>query len=269
MPSVIETVSRLGKAAFLSKLDLLKGFHQVPMSLESRKYTAFSCRHGKYHYKRMPFGLRNAPATFQLLMQEVLRGLEHFSSPYIDDIIIFSVVWDDHLVHINSVLERLSLHGLSVKSCKCCWGYKSFEFLGFIVGEGHLSIPQPRVEQFRLYVKPKTVSQLRSFLGLANFYSKFVPRFADLSKVLTPHTSKNSPKNVVWNDVMCCAFDTIINAIVNYVELMVPADGDSLCIFVDASTAGVGGVLCVYRSNEWKPVSFQAAVAPGISLFRN
>ncbi len=105
MPSVIETVSRLGKATFLSKLDLLKGFHQVPMSLESRKYTAFSCRHGKYHYKRMPFGLRNAPATFQLLMQEVLRGLEHFSSPYIDDIIIFSVVWDDHLVHINSVLE--------------------------------------------------------------------------------------------------------------------------------------------------------------------
>ncbi len=256
MPSVIETVSRLGKATFLSKLDLLKGFHQVPMSLESRKYTAFSCRHGKYHYKRMPFGLRNAPATFQLLMQEVLRGLEHFSSPYIDDIIIFSVVWDDHLVHINSVLERLSLHGLSVKSCKCCWGYKSFEFLGFIVGEGHLSIPQARVEQFRLYVKPKTVSQLRSFLGLANFYSKFVPRFADLSKVLTPHTSKNSPKNVVWNDVMCCAFDSIINAIVNYVELMVPADGDSLCIFVDASTAGVGGVLCVYRSNEWKPVSF-------------
>ncbi len=148
------------------------------------------------------------------------------------------------------------MHGLSVKSCKCCWGYKSFEFLGFIVGEGQLSIPQARVEQFRLYVKPKTVSQLRSFLGLANFYSKFVPRFADLSKVLTPHTSKNSPKNVVWNDVMCCAFDSIINAIVNYVELMVPADGDSLCIFVDASTAGVGGVLCVYRSNEWKPVSF-------------
>ncbi len=113
MPTVDSIVSRLGSAKFLSKLDLLKGFHQVPLDDNSKKYTAFSCKYGKYQYKRMPFGLRNAPATFQLLMQRVLRGLEEFALPYIDDIIIFSVSFPNHLGHITAVLSRLQQHGLT------------------------------------------------------------------------------------------------------------------------------------------------------------
>ncbi len=165
-------------------------------------------------------------------MQEVLRGLENCSSPYIDDVIIFSVSWSDHLSHIDLVIQRLVLHGLTVKSCKCQWGFSSFEFLGFIVGEGRMSIPQARVEQFRQFPRPITIQHLRSFLGLANFYAKFIPRYADLSRALTPHTSKTAPKIVMWSNVMYNAFCSIISCICNFVALMVPADGESLCVFL-------------------------------------
>ncbi len=256
MPTTNEILSRLGNAKFLSKLDLLKGFHQVQLNLLSVNTLHFLCRHGKYQYKRMPFGLKNAPTTFQLLMQVVLRGLERFASPYIDDVVIFSVTWEDRLQHIDTVLSRLSEHDLTVKSSKCSWSCTLFEFLGYVVGEGHLSIPLAQVRQLQSYVRPHTVSQLRSFLGLPNFYSKFVPRFADISKVLTEHTRKNSPKIIVWNSSMLHAFDVIMNSIVHYVCLMVPAYGDCFSVFCDASTSGVGGVLCVYRSNTWAPVAF-------------
>ncbi len=100
MPSTEEISARLGAAHCFSKLDLAKGFHQIPMAKESRKYTAFACKFGKFEYLKMPFGLKNAPATFQLLMQRCLAGLEAFSSPYIDDIIVYSSDWSCHMFHI-------------------------------------------------------------------------------------------------------------------------------------------------------------------------
>ena len=103
MPTVDYIIASLGDAQFFSKLDLLKGFHQVPIVPESRPYTTFSCN-SKYQYKMMSFGLRNAPATFQLLMQCVLRGLESFALPYIDDVVILSKSLSDHMSHIDHVL---------------------------------------------------------------------------------------------------------------------------------------------------------------------
>ncbi len=126
----------------------------------------------------MPFGLRNAPATFQLLMQSCLSNLQSFSEPYIDDIVIFSTSWSDHLSHISQVLSRLSDHGLTVKLKKCLWGCTQFEFLGYVIGEGKLSIPPARLHQFQHYVKPKTRKPLKSFLGLCNYYRKFIPSFS-------------------------------------------------------------------------------------------
>ncbi len=133
MPICEEVIARLGPAKFLTKLDLAKGFHQIPMAPESRHLTAFSCKFGKYEYLRMPFGLKNAPATFQLVMQKCLIDLESFSSPYIDDIIVFSITWAEHLKHIAAVLERLKVNGFTIKLNKCLWGCSAFEFLGYEV----------------------------------------------------------------------------------------------------------------------------------------
>ncbi len=145
MPSIDDILSQLGDSAILSKLDLLKGFHQVPMEESSKELTAFTCLQGKFQYRVMPFSLTNAPSTFQQLMQSVLHGLESHSLPYIDDVIIFSISFADHLKHVSSVLSRLASAGLTVKKSKCLWCFKSFEFLGFQVGNGRLSIPQARV----------------------------------------------------------------------------------------------------------------------------
>lgn len=167
MPTIDSIVSQLGSATFLSKIDLLKGFHQVPMDEHSKELTAFSCLQGKFQYRRMPFGLRNAPATFQLLMQRVLSGLDSFALSYIDDVIIFSITFNDHITHISQVLTRLNSFGLTVKKSKCSWCFKSFEFLGFVVGNGKLTIPEARVQ----HLKDALCSHGRNFsISDAPFY---------------------------------------------------------------------------------------------------
>ncbi len=159
-PSTEEVVSSLGQANCLSKMDLAKGFHKVPVATDSKDKTTFSCKFGKFRYLRMPFGLHNAPSTFQIMMQRCLKDLELFSSPYIDDVVVFSNSWPDHLHHLFQVMSRLNKYGLMVKISKRLWGCKSFELLGYIVGEGQLSIPKARIHSFLSYVRPHTKKQL-------------------------------------------------------------------------------------------------------------
>ncbi len=244
MPSIDDILSQLGKATFLSKLDLLKGFHQVPMSESSKELTAFTCLQGKFQYRVMPFGLTNAPSTFQLLMQTVLRGLETCSLPYIDDIIIFSSSFDNHLSHLTSVLSRLSHAGLTVKQSKCCWCFKSFDFLGFHVGNGQLSIPEARVSHISSYIIPSTKSDLKSFLGLITFYSRFVPNLAHHTSVLNSHLRRTSPDTILCDDDYIDSFKFIISSIVTHSSLTIPNNNDAWCVFSDASYQGIGGSLC-------------------------
>jgi len=256
MPSTEEVIARLGSAVLLSKVDLAKGFHQIPMAEDAKKFTAFSCKYGKFQYVRMPFGLRNAPATFQLLMQQVLSDLNEFCEPYIDDVVIYSGCWKDHLSHIDQVLTRLKAHGLTIKPAKCLWGATKFEFLGYIVGEGKQSIPPVRVEQFRNFVRPKTKRQLRSFLGLCGYFRKFLPVFSDMSAHLTHSLTITSPNIIEWSTTMTESFHSIIQSICDFVVLTIPTVSDVFVVSCDASSIGVGGVLCVSRDDKELPVSF-------------
>ena len=111
-------------------------FYQIPIREEDRDKTAFCSPHGKYRFTRMPFGLRNAPATFQRAMHNVLAGQDDYSDTYIDDILIFSRTWNEHVIHIQAVLEALRANGLTAKLKKCKWGAKTLEYLGHTVGKG-------------------------------------------------------------------------------------------------------------------------------------
>ncbi len=258
MPSIDSILAQIGNCKFLSKLDLLKGFHQVPLEDSTKHLTAFSCMQGKFQYRVMLFGLRNAPATFQLLMQQVLRGLESYSLAYIDDVIIFSATFDDHITHIFSVLGRLSAANLSVKQSKCCWLYSSFEFLGFVVGDGKLSISEAKVQHIKNYLPPKTKTDLRAFLGLVTFYSRFIPSFANHTSVLSSHLRRDSP-DILHYDTdsdFYHSFQCIISEIVHHSSLFLPSITDVWCVYTDASTKGIGGCLCIYREDNWVPVSF-------------
>ena len=164
MPTPESIIAKLGSAKYLSKMDLCKGFHQVPMDPDSQDFTAFSCKWGKFAYQCVPFGLRNAPATFQVLMQRVFADYTEFVEPYIDDVVVFSSNWVEHLEHLSLVLQRLADHSLTVKPSKCKFGSTKFEFLGLVVGHGSLSIPESRVKQFKEYRRPITKKQMRYHL---------------------------------------------------------------------------------------------------------
>ena len=120
----------MGTSTFLSKIDLSKGFYQIPVNVADRDKTAFVIPFGKYRFRRMPFGLRNGPTTFQRAMQDVLAGQEEYLSVYIDDILIFSHSWEEHVIHVRAVLEALRQHGLTEKPSKYVWGAKTLEYIG-------------------------------------------------------------------------------------------------------------------------------------------
>ena len=118
--------------------------------------TAFLTPWGKYSFKRMPFGLKNAPSTFQRCMDRVLEGQAGFSSPYIDDILIFSKSWSDHVTHIKAVLGALRMAGLTANSSKCQWGAHALTYLGYEVGVGKIAVPEARIKAIRDYKHPRT-----------------------------------------------------------------------------------------------------------------
>ena len=193
MNTLDEILEKVGGSKCLSKLDLSKGYYQIGMEEGSKAKTAFITPFGKFAFERMPFGLRNAPAAFQRTMEEVLRGCYMYASPYIDDILIFSQNGVEHVHHLREVLKALGRSGLTIKEDKCEFGKTHLEYLGHLIGNGELAVPKHRATAMANYRLPKTKKQLRSFLGAASYYRRFIVNFANYSSKLSPDTSKYAP----------------------------------------------------------------------------
>ncbi len=133
-PRIDELVDRLGKAKWITTIDLCKGYWQVPLSIQSKELTAFRTPWGLFQFSVMPFGLHGVPASFQRLMDCVLSGLSDYVSAYLDDIIIYSSSWEQHLQHLKNVFQRIQEAGLSINSSKCAIAKKETEYLGYVVG---------------------------------------------------------------------------------------------------------------------------------------
>ena len=170
LPDIDNILSQLGNAKFFSALDLSSGFHQIPMNPESKKYTAFSAPQGHYHYNRMPFGLKNAPATFQRMMDTALRGLiNRHCFVYLDDIIIFGQSIEEHNNNLAIVLQRLRELGLKIQPDKCEFLKPELEYLGHIVTAEGVK-PNPRkIEAVKNFKIPTNPTEVKSFLGLAGY----------------------------------------------------------------------------------------------------
>ena len=185
MARIDELIDKVGHAKFMTKLDLSRGYWQIPMDPDSIPMTAFVTPHGLFQWKVMPFGLRNAPATFERLVRRILSGCESYTGSYLDDIIIFSSSWSEHLWHIQQVLNRIRSAGLTVKKSKCVFANAEVEFLGHKVGLGKVEPRYKTVQALIEFPRPSDVKQVRSFLGLAGYYRRFLPHFADISTSLT------------------------------------------------------------------------------------
>ena len=263
MSTMDEILERVGGSQVVSKIDLAKGFYQVEVEPLSQEKTAFVSPFGKFEFTRMPFGLKNAPATFQRLMEVVLRDCYHCSAPYIDDIVVFSSSGAEHVEHLRLVLEKMRKFGLTLKESKCQFGRKKLEYLGHVIGGGEVAVPAHRAAAMAVYIQPRTKKQLRSFLGAAGYYRQFVQGYARLSSVLSPMTSKSAPSVVCWTAEGLEAFSRLKVSLVDVCSLTVPIQQDKFVLHCDASGSGIGATLNVVRDGKKMPVAFYSKQLQG------
>ncbi|KAL5015557.1 hypothetical protein ScPMuIL_007359, partial [Solemya velum] len=197
IPRIDSCIDKVGKAKYVSKFDLLKGYWQVPLTERAKEVSAFVTSQGLYQYKVMPFGMKNAPATFQRLLNSVISNLEGCDG-YIDDVINYHDTWEDHLRGIREFFERLTTMKLTVNLLKCEFCHATVEFLGHVVGQGQVKPVQAKVESIIDFPTPRGKRELMRFLGMAGYYRKFCQNFSVIAAPLTALLKKNV--KFVWSD---------------------------------------------------------------------
>ena len=260
LPRIDELFDRLHGAKVFSKLDLTSGYYQIAINPKDRYKTAFRTRYGHYEFNVMPFGLTNAPATFQTLMNDIFRDLlDVCVIVYLDDILVYSKNKEEHEQHLRQVLQRLKEHQLYAKLSKCTFFASSIEYLGHIA-DGDGLRPNPRLVQALMdFPQPKTLKELQSFLGLANYYRKFIGRFSNIALPLTDATRNNTRSNlrpIEWTQPMQAAFDELKKALTSAPCLALPDPDGEFEVTTDASedAKAVGAVL----TQNGHPVAFES-----------
>ena len=189
-----DDLDSLAGSKWFTSLDLNMAYHQIPMCESDKEKTAFATpRGGLYQYRVMPFGLCNAPATFQRVIETALRGLQWYITVlYLDDIIVFGRSFEDHLCNLALVFDRLQNANLKLKAKKCRFVCKEVNFLGHVVSESGIRTDPEKTNAVKNWKRSENVSELRSFLGLVSYYRRFIKDFANIAKCLHALTSKNS-----------------------------------------------------------------------------
>ena len=256
MPRVDELIERLGPARFVSTLDLTKGYWQVPLTRRAQPKTAFATPDGLFQYTVLPFGVHGAPATFQRLMDRVLRPHRNYAAAYLDDIVIHSTSWAMHLEHLNAVLGALRRAGLTANAKKCCVGLTETDYLGFTIGRGCVKPQTRKVERIQDWPRPATKKQTKAFLGLVAYYSKFVHNFSTIAGPLYELTRQRLPHHVTWTEEAEQAFQALKRALGEEPVLVAPDFNKPFLLHTDASGTGLGAVLSQVVDNHEHPVTF-------------
>ena len=204
LPKIDKMFAKLKGAKCFSTIDLCSGYYHIGLTRKSRAKSAFVIPMGKREFKRTPFGLSQAPAYFQLLIDKVLMGCSKFTMGYLDDIIIFSNNEVDHLRHIEEIFNRLEWFGLKMKREKCYFFKKHIQYLGHLIAEdGFTPLPE-KLESIQNMLKPRTPKEVKQFLGLIGYYKKFISRFSDIARSLTNHTRHDT--EFIWTEKCNKAF---------------------------------------------------------------
>lgn len=198
MPRIDELVESLGRAKFLSTVDLCKGYWHFPLTARAKKLTAFKTRFGLYHFQVMPFGLQRDFPTVN--GPDPARHPGVCGSKHLDDVVIFSETWEDHCQHLRQVLGRIKAASLTINPKKCTIAKREISYLGFVIGGGVIRPQLDKIATIRSYYPPTTKKQVRSFLGLLGWYCRFIPNFSARASVLTDLTRATVPNKVVWTE---------------------------------------------------------------------
>ena len=241
LPKIDKMFAKLGGAKFFSTIDLRSAYYHIGLTRESQVKSAFVVPMGKWQFKRTPFGLSQAPAYFQLLIDQVLMGCGDFAMGYLDDSIVFSRSEEEHLQHLEEIFKQLRHFDLKMKREKSSFFKKHIQYLGHLVSEqGFEPLPE-KLEAIRNMPHPKTPKEVKQFLGLIGYYRKFIPRFSDLSRPLTRLTRHDSKFD--WTPQCQKLFNHLRELLMEYPILRYPDPKKGYTVFTDASGIGWSGVL--------------------------
>ena len=242
VPRIADMLDALGHSAFFSTLDLASGFWQVEVSAKDREKTAFTTPFGTYEFLVMPFGLINAPATFQRVMDRVFQEVTwKFVLVYIDDIIIYSKTYEEHLEHLKNVFTLLGNAGLKINLEKCDFFKTRLTFLGHIITIDGIAPDPSKIEKVQHYPIPQNKTNVRAFVGLASYYRRFVKSFATIAKPLHNLTRRN--EIFEWKPEHQLAFDSLKERLTSAPIMTYPDFSKRFILATDASDWGIGAVL--------------------------
>lgn len=255
-PRLDDLIERLGKANYISTLDLCKGYWQVPLAPQDKQYTAFRTPQGLFQFTVMPFGLQGAPATFQRLMDRVLDNTDSYAAAYLDDIVVYSKTWPEHLQHLSDILQRLYQAGLTVQPKKCSLVKQETKYLGYLLGRGVIRPQQDKVQAVKNCLRPHTKTEVKSFLGLVGWYRRFIPNFSTRAAPLTDLTRKSGSTQLPWGAEQERAFLDLKQALCDDPVVQSPNFDLPFTVQTDASRVGLGAVLLQGEGVSQRPVAY-------------
>lgn len=254
IPLINDILDSLGDSKYFSTIDLKSGFYQVPINPKDAAKTAFSTPKGHFEFTRMPMGLRNSPSTFQKLMNSVLYEINGIKTiVYLDDIIVFGRTIEEHNANLVKVLEALRKHNLKMEPTKCQILKSELKFLGHTVDEKGIRPTHDNIKAIKEMPIPKTVKDVRSFLGTVNFYGKFIPQIAEIRKPLNELLKKNVKFN--WTQQCQESFEKLKQFLSSDSLLVRPNYKDTFVITTDASDHAIGAVLSNEKSVD-RPIAY-------------
>lgn len=242
LPDITEILDQLGQSKYFSCLDMVMGYHQIELEESSRPKAAFSTKQGHWHYKRLPFGLKTAPATFQKLMNAVLSGLTGTRCfVYLDDIVIYAKSLAEHDVKIREVLDRLRAHGLKLQPEKCEFLRKEVSYLGHQITEAGVKPDPTKVGAIERFSTPTSTKQVKTFCGMISYYRRFIPNCSKIASPLYQLLKKDA--KFEWTEAQEHAFQYLKSRLMSQPILQYPDYSKEFILTTDASNDGLGAVL--------------------------